>query len=455
MESADTYNLIITRRNGSEILFLPTGSGLELPRVDIEPQRRISEQLTNEVKGKWAIDAYCLSFFTFNQKGNNRCAVMESTRDGDEPSTGGTCWIPRSSGAGEEVHECRFISRVFETFDAYVKSENIDPFARPGWLRELFLWISEQIKPAGLHLTGNFRQLNAGPSFSLLRLETNSGAVWFKATGEPNSHELPVTVAIAKLLPRFVPPVLGVNRKWNGWLALEAAGTSLDEIKDHVAWERVAKTLAELQIASIGTEAELLKARLKDLRIPTLATRIGPFIARMSELMAAQPKPTPPPLAEMELRELGVRLKEACVLLENLHLPDSLGHFDFSPGNILVSGTGCTFLDWAEASITNPLITFEYLCEHMRQRAFPGEGNCERLTKAYLQPWIARGLGDDFKQALSLSPFLAVFACAVANDAWRLVNPQSPAQAGYLRSLTRRMYRKSIEAVTRSSLCLN
>jgi hypothetical protein len=72
---------------------------------------------------------------------------------------------------------------------------------------------------------------------------------------------------------------------------------------------------------------------------------IDPFLARMAEFMGAQEKRSPAPLANSELASLGEGLKEACSLLQSFALPDTIGHIDFNPGNILVSSDHCVFLD--------------------------------------------------------------------------------------------------------------
>jgi hypothetical protein len=323
-------------------------------------------------------------------------------------------------------------------------------------MRELFSWAQEQITPVGLRLTGSFKQLNASPTFSLIRLETQSGAVWFKATGEPNSHELPVTTALARLFPRYLPAILGVHQAWNGWLSAEVAGVSLDQVTEFPAWERAGRQLADLQIESAGKTDELLEAQLKDLRVSILAKRIDPFIARMGEFMAAQEKPTPAPLVRSELVSLAEALMESCALLESLGLPNTLGHIDFNPGNILVSEDRCVFVDWAEGCVTNPLLTFEYLREHLSRSGIEEPAAGERLAAAYLRPWESFHSPVDLRRARELSPLIAVFAYAVANDSWRSLDfSANPTLAGYYRSLMRRMYRESIQVAQRSEPCLS
>jgi len=381
---------------------------------------------------------------------------MESVRQNDK-APAGTCWMrPSAAADSSDEKEGAAIRESLEELDSYLRGERPGPFARPGWLKELFQWVEDQISPLGLRLTSGFRQWNASPTFSLVRLETNEGALWFKATGEPNSHELPVSLLLARLFPGHVPRILGVHPFWNGWLTAEASGTALDEISDCSTWERVAGELAELQIASIGRSSELLEGKCKDLRLPEILKFIDPFLTRMAELMAAQEKRSPAPLANSEIASLAEGLKESFSLLQSFGLPDTLGHMDCNPGNILVSPDRCVFLDWAEGCVTNPLITFEYLRQHFGRSAPPQPSAIERLTAAYVRHWASFYPPEGLRRALEISPLVGVFVYAIASDLWRSPASQCPPEhAGYLRSLTRRMYREAVRAAERSELCLD
>lgn len=183
---------------------------------------------------------------------------------------------------------------------------------------------------------------------------------------------------------------------------------------------------------------------------------IDSFLARMAELMAAQEKRSPAPLSNSELASLSDGLKEACSLLQSFGLPDTIGHIDFNPGNILVSPDRCVFLDWAEGCVSNPLITFEYLREHIQRCGLHEPSAVERLTAAYVRPWTSFYHPDDLRRALAVSPLVAVFVYAIASDAWRSSESlRQPQLAGYLRSLARRMYREALHAAERSELCLD
>jgi len=458
-DATETYRLIITRRNATEILLLPNRRDWTLPRIEVRKQRRIAEQLTAETEKVWGLETCCLFVSGSRTPGRNgeaMSAVMESvTHNGKAPA--GTYWMPRTVATGHGVaEEARAIWESLAELDSYAREEKLGPFARPGWLRELFRWVQEQVGPLGLQVTGQFRQLNASPTFSLIRLETDDGALWFKATGEPNAHELPVSLLLARLFPKHVPRILGVHPSWNGWLSAEAAAGALDQVPEFANWERVAEELAELQIASIGKTRELLEGKCKDLRLPELERRIDPFLARMAEFMAAQEKRSPAPLVQSELFSLGEGLRESFSLLQSFGLPDTVGHIDCNPGNILVSAERCVFLDWAEGCVSNPLVTFEYLREHFRRSAVEKPSAVARLTAAYVRPWTSFCSPDDLRRALAVSPLVAAFVYAISSEAWR--KPDSILDqelAGYFRSLTRRMYREAIHAAAGSELCLD
>ena len=455
----DTYRLLITRRFGSEILVVGNGPDWSLPRTEIPSRQRPAEQLTAAIRKNLEFETYCLfvpiALSSAGPESNANYAVMESVKQND-PATSGTYWMPAAVlGHNCDTEEARAVREALGELNSYTTGEKPGPFGKAGWLRELCQWAEEQIAPLGIRLTGNFRQLNASPTFSLIRLETDGVALWFKATGKPNERELAIALSLARLFPKHVPRVLGIHLAWNGWLSAEAPGIELGEIAECSVWERAAESLAELQISSIGKCSELLEGKCRDLRLARLSEWVDPFLARMEECMAAQEKPSPAPLVKSELASLRDGLAEGCELLESFRLPDTLGHIDFNPGNILVSADRCVFLDWAEGCVSHPFLTFEYLRQHMERSNLDEPAAGARVTAAYLRPWQAFFSPEELGRAMALAPLVGVFAYAAANDRWRLPETlRDAAAAGYLRSLTRRMYRQAVQVAERSAPCL-
>lgn len=451
------YSLIITRRKASEILLSAQHLRWSLPQVEVPDGVRVTGQLLSRIKREYHLDTYC--FWSKSMPPSpevccrNKYAVLEALHQNDETHPA-TMWISSARAASETAFapvDRAAISSSLEDLDRYIAEPGKGPFAKPGWIQELFCWVRDQIEPFGLHTTGKFEQLNASATFSLVRIETTGGAVWFKATGEPNVQELPISVALHRLFPNYVPRILGVHPSWNGWLSEEVQGQKPDAA-DARAWAEVAKALAELQIASASHTDTLVESGCKDMRAEQLAGQIDPFLVRVNELMAVQTSNPPQILTESELQFLGDCLRGAFYETQRNRIPWTLAHLDFNPGNIVVSPTRCCFLDWAEGCVAHPFLTFEYLREHAR-RLLP-RPLTEKLVAAYLGPWQSLFSAESLALAMSNSPLLAVFACAVnVNLRWPHVLC-NPASAGYLRSLARRAYREATKLATRSNRCL-
>jgi hypothetical protein len=451
------YILVITRRGASEVLISTGESSWSLASVGVPRGERLAEQVVRLVRKRHALDSYCLwsnhSPLGSNGAPVNPYAVLETVGCDDLPL--GPSWIrlPESvSYPALRQSDQAVLRHVLEELKLHAATPDAYPFARPGWIDDLFAWVELQIQP--LHLTGHFQQLNASPTFSLIRIETTAAAVWFKATGEPNAHERDVTVTLNHLFPDFLPRIVGVHPTWNGWLAEEGRGRTLDRATDIDEWAAVARSLAQMQIASRRETHALLESGCRDLRLGYLAGQIAPFLKRMVEVMATQPAKPPETLDHSEISELGGCLNDTFAELEQCGWPDTLGHLDPNPRNILVSEHGCRFLDWAEGSVGHPLFTFEYLREHARRNLVPSDAISEKFLTAYAGPWQSFISPDVLTLSLEISPLLAVFACAVADARWR--SPESlrnRSVAGYFRSLTRRAYREAVNLVARRSRC--
>jgi Phosphotransferase enzyme family len=451
--------VIVLGPDGSEVLLKTGEPGFAFPAVEIPLRERLAENLTAAVKSDWDCDAVCL--FTPNyssevgSSNGERYEVMECWRDAGRKDE--TVWKPvraLTADSFQNQAEFRTLEQCLHQLDRYERDPS-SPFARRGSLAELRRWTAGVIRPLGLELTGPFCQYNASPSFSLIRFETNGPAVWFKAVGEPNQREFPITLTVSRQFPKYLPGLLGTRPEWNGWLSLEAPGTNLCETQEIALWESAAESLARLQIESVARTESILDAGAHDLRTKTLSRLVHPFLALITQLMEQQTKVPPPVLTHQELSLLGVRIEDSLTLLEDVGLPAVLGHSDLNPGNILVSLDDCVFVDWAEAYVGHPFFSFEYLLEHFRRTIGTDVALESRLASSYSAPWRQLFSGEIIAEALVLAPLAAVFAYAAGNDAWRnRERLKDPKVAGYFRSLARRMNREAIHFADRRSPCL-
>jgi hypothetical protein len=454
------FKVIIARHSNSEVLLVHDGHDVILPAVAIPKWTRFTPQIAECVlqqSGLRTISLFHPEAQDTVEEPGDQYVILEPRDAAWQPSPGFR-WVSRDGlrNSLSSKEEAQLLEDALAKADAYNSGTLHGTFARAGWFDELVSWVQGQLDPYGLTITGEFRQLNCGPTFSLVRLETSGPAVWFKAVGEPNLREFPITTALAQHFPSYVPTLIGTQPSWNGWLTFEAEGSILNEKSDIATWEKASQTVAELQIQSAIRAPALLDAGCRNVGIPMLSDQIDPFFHVMAELMAKQPKVPPPTLSSEEVHTLAAHMKEACTCLAAIGLPDTLGHMDFNPGNIIGSPDGCVFLDWAEAYVGHPFFTFEYLREHLF-RGHPGQNAWQsQVTSCYLEPWSAFGSMDQASRALEITPLVAVFAYALSSNTWqdshRLQNPKI---AGYFRSLTRRMQREARLQDERREQCLN
>src|SRR5260370_12622808 len=414
----EVWRIVLSRCNASEFLLSVDDSHFALPAVDIPCQCRVAENLNAEIALRW--DWKVVSLFSVVPPPNVtahsrfRYHAVEPVDSGDPPPCG-MRWVSASLLTNASFANAEDFAAVREIADRPTRAGQArtnEPFGKPDWFANLCDWTQETIRPRGLHLTGGFTQLNASRTFSLIRFETNGPAVWFKAVGAPNLREFPITIVLSKALAPYIPKLLGTRSDWSGWLTEEAEGANLANATDFSLWMRATRTLVEMQIHSIPEVSLLLDGGAHDVRISTLTRLVDPLFQTIAELMKQQTRTPPPALSNRELEHVSLADKRALDELSSLAIPDALGHLDLNPGNIIVSADRCVFLDWAEACVGNPFLTFEYLLEHLC-RARPNIPDEEAsLVKLYAHQWIGTAPQDDVTTSLALSPLLAVFAYA-------------------------------------------
>jgi hypothetical protein len=453
---ANRYRVLLFRQEATELCLETDGTSFRLPQLDLPANTRVAEACNEEALRRWGIVTVCLLARTVSQAGNTiRCVVMEASSSGNA-APAGLCWT--SVGSLEEAAFADPLDFSFFSGQCNQGSDGdgvLTLFAKPGSLRTIAEWVKGEAWRAGLRLTGEFRQLNCGPRFSLIRFATDGPALWFKAVGEPNLDEFRVTAELACRFPSYLPRIVGTRPEWNAWLAEEAAGTHLDRRFCLDNGRAAVTALAELQVASLGHGLHLVHAGCRDARVCRLREALGPFLPGMGALMAQQTANPPARLSREELRKLGDQINAALTVLEDSEIPNALGHLDLNPANVLVHETRCVFLDWAEAFVGHPFLALPYLLEHLR-RVPAFESTWERdLVDAYANTWRMYFDEERVRSALSVAALLAPFTYALSLSDGN-PPPQScrTERAKLLRSLARRMKREAEAPRERRAICV-
>jgi hypothetical protein len=442
----ERWRAIVVHCEPSQVLLVERNGAFSLPSVEIPKGSRVARELNAQLKSVWNVDAFSLYPFRASPLPNgasvSRCHVLETVAR-DTPPVNSARWLPSCALPDlgfAEVADTTVIREWLASSSGTGSNRSRPRIGGTGSFAHIRAWVRQELLSSGLKLGNRFLQINASEGFSLVRFETDSDAVWFKAVGEPNTREFRITIALSDLFPNYTSPILAAEPLWNAWLASDVPGIPLSQRHDLGAWNATARDFAALQVASMTAIETILKCGAREVRNEVLLAQVGPFFVFLRELMDRQKSSVPIRLSPEELVQLESETRNALCELQRQSAPDSLGHLDLNPDNVIVLPDRVVFLDWAEACVGHPFLSFAYLLEHFRTH-FPGSADGHtQLIKEYVGIWDSQERFGNVERHLCLAVFLAVFVHAVSTDIWReRARFHELRLAGYYRSLARRM----------------
>ena len=452
MTPGERYRLVPLNGAGTHILLRQEAGHSSLLTFEIPRFRRVADEITSLLLDEYGLSAILLSVQPSGEP-DTHYAVVEVCDENRR--TNSLRWFELHTivaHLGEA--DARFVHASQTQATEVPVGTDISPFSRLGWIYKRRNWAQDTVAPLGIRV-GRFFHVSGSEGASLVKFESTQRPLWLKAVGQGDPREFENTQTLLRLLPEYLPRIFAVDPLLNAWL-MDSGGEPLRHYEDVHKWKVVAQRLAAMQVDSVSLVPDLLDAGLRDLRFDALSGVLHEFFNVMADLMGQQTKSAPAPLSAQELCVIASTLEDAIRELSHLGIPDALGHHDFNPGNILIDGDSCVFTDWSAGHVGCPLYTFEYLLAHFRKshRAFAVD--CDGLRETYTAGWLSGIKPESISRALQLSPFVAVYASAIASGSWRdperLARPGVP---GYLRSLARIMKREMETLSQRREPCLN
>lgn len=446
-QQSENWRALVVSRDAKEILLKPGNTGFELPRIVIPANQRIAAGIVSGVQEQLGIPVVALyEIFPHGlveSCGDYYHAAVSHFASLDVP--GELLWTPIRSSIAESFlqgQDAVAVETLWSKWQAQASDGQSEPFARPGWFFEVTDWIAGLLESHSLFLTGAFRQLNASSTFSLIQFETNRRPVWFKAVGEPNTREFAVTLALASICPDYLPKIIGTKPAWRAWLTEEATGTSLAAADCAKPWQSAAETLALLQLLARPRKQLLYEAGVRDLRSRQLLVLVPRFFECMQACQLANDLPLEEQFSTSELSTLRDRVIDALTALDELDIPDTIGHMDLNPQNIFCSESHSIFLDWAESFIGCPFFSFEYLLQHFRRTHFADTLSEAELRNVYCAGWRDVLSPQHVQAGMQLVPLAALFSYAAAlSSGTSSQGLPPPAQRRYFLRLLRKMKR--------------
>jgi hypothetical protein len=268
----------------------------------------------------------------------------------------------------------------------------------PAWRADALGWAERELGALGRRVVGPVDQPHVRPWSTVMRVPTDGGDAWFKATGPGPAHEGPLLELFRALGVRRVVLPLTVHPS-RPWLLFDDAGPTLratraDGHGDHDlgAWHRILAEYAGVQrsVESASSRTAMLAAGVPDERPARLPDELERLLAddvaweriTADERVAADAARERLRMAVPAIRALAGELASAGVAA-------TVEHGDFHGGNIVVGPEGDRFFDWGDAAVAHPFATltttFNSIAHKTHRRL--DDPVLAKLQDAYLEAW--------------------------------------------------------------------
>jgi aminoglycoside/choline kinase family phosphotransferase len=284
------------------------------------------------------------------------------------------------------------------------------PWHDPAWQKQAHEWIRAEAERNSIQIEGSIEQNHAYAWSTVMRVPTDQGMLFFKATAPETIYESALTQRLAEWFPDCLPDIVAVDAA-HGWMLMRDGGeqlrASIRPTRDVRPWEPVITRYAELQIGLAEHVSKILALGIPDHRLESLPALYKQLLADEASLMIGQEKGLTS--AEFQqLQKLTPRFEQICAELAAFGIPESLNHGDFHDGNILVRDGRIIFFDWGDASVTHPFASLRTFFVSMEialdlEDYAPPTPEMTALRDRYLERWEGFASKEQLLKAYNVS----------------------------------------------------
>lgn len=280
------------------------------------------------------------------------------------------------------------------------------PWARRGWFDATTNWIRDQLRLRGVTME-SATQLRTWERSCVLRVMTDSGALYFKAVPQLFAHEPVLTRALSQWFPQHMPRLVALDDARHWMLLHDLGGVALDECADLARWEAALRAYAQTQINLALRRPDLLALGVPERPLADLPGQVAALLDDDAALGLTAPEAD-------RLRALARDVPERVAALLDLAIPASLEHGDLHPGNVIATDDGgSVFFDWSDAGVAHPFFGPALFLAGDDQPFVADDAARDRLRAAYLEPWSLFRPADELRTAFALATALAPLHHAV------------------------------------------
>jgi hypothetical protein len=308
-------------------------------------------------------------------------------------------WVPYLQVPGEPAVRAAVVQSVREYGGSIPTPPQRPAWFRQGWAHETQAWIDAALVRCGRRRSAPLEVERMWSLSAVLRVPTDQGAAFFKATSGVFRAEPAITRVLADLFPDVVPAVLA-HDDGRAWMLLDQVDGVEQERADGAA-VAAAAALADVQLRSLE--------HLRSLRGAGCADRaLRPTLAGLSQLL--QDSVELPNLSTKEIAAARAAASRASQLVEEFWscgLPDTLAHGDVDLDNVAYDGARLRLFDWTDACLSHPFLDGAHLARSARRHTSGGDRHDSvdaEVAGAFAARWRARYPRADIDRALQLAP---------------------------------------------------
>jgi hypothetical protein len=274
----------------------------------------------------------------------------------------------------------------------------------PAWREEAIEWIRSLLAERNMQLRGEIEQPHIRPWSTVMRVPTDGGTVFFKASAPYLAHEAGVTEYLTYFRPELFPELYGTDRG-RGWMLMADAGVPLRQHvrseKSFARWDAIMPLFAQLQKDLAAHTRDLLALGMMDRRLEVLPQLFEGLLSDEPAMMVGLEDGL---TAEQykQLQRSVPEFREMCERLRAAGIPESIHHDDFHDANIFLRDGRVLFTDWAESAVTHPFLSLvvmlrgagnslEMFYEEEGFEAGPDTPEIAALRELYLRSWSEYG----------------------------------------------------------------
>jgi hypothetical protein len=283
---------------------------------------------------------------------------------------------------------------------------------RPGWFDRVEAWVDRGLATVGRTRTGPLVVDQMWALSAVLRVPTDRGDVWFKATCDHFHSEPALTRVLSRHFPDLLPVLIAEDDDL-AWLLMEPMSGAGWRNRAPGSELALAPRFAEVQVASVDLRDELVAAGCPDRGLDSTLRDWAAVLAGSVELSR---------LTDDELaaaRAVAPRVEALVREFWGCGLPDTLSHGDLHGGNVAYDGVEVRVFDWSDACLSHPFLDAGHLARfHAESHGDDDSPDPDlAVAAAFADRWRAEYPNADGERAQVLVPLVNLVFQAVTYEA--------------------------------------